>query len=422
MNESDSEVMAGLLAAAGYAPTDREDAADVIILNTCSVRLSAENKAIGKMRELGKLKAKRPELILGFCGCMAQKHQEALFKTLPFLDFVCGTQQIRRIPELIEQARKNREYLIDVSVMDEYPVDQSVAVREGMLKAWVPIMRGCDNYCSYCVVPYVRGREVSRPLKDIVSEVRRLADGGCKEVTLLGQNVNSYGKGLGDTKATFPRLLEHLNDIAGIERIRFVTSHPKDISAELIAQFGQLPKLCEYLHFPIQAGSDRILSLMNRKYTAGHYLDIVAKLRDRCPGIALSTDIIVGYPTETEDDFQKTVEVMRLIAYDSAYIFKYSTREGTAAAGRTDDVPLKVKEERNQALLALQEKISAEKNQALVGSQVEILVEGASKRNPARMTGRTRQNKIAVLEDAAALAGKSIVKEVRRATAVTLYC
>jgi len=353
---------------------------------------------------------------------MAQKHQEALFKTLPFLDFVCGTQQIRRIPELIEQARKNREYLIDVSVMDEYPVDQSVAVREGMLKAWVPIMRGCDNYCSYCVVPYVRGREVSRPLKDIVSEVRRLADGGCKEVTLLGQNVNSYGKGLGDTKATFPRLLEHLNDIAGIERIRFVTSHPKDISAELIAQFGQLPKLCEYLHFPIQAGSDRILSLMNRKYTAGHYLDIVAKLRDRCPGIALSTDIIVGYPTETEDDFQKTVEVMRLIAYDSAYIFKYSTREGTAAAGRTDDVPLKVKEERNQALLALQEKISAEKNQALVGSQVEILVEGASKRNPARMTGRTRQNKIAVLEDAAALAGKSIVKEVRRATAVTLYC
>ncbi|MDP8262374.1 MAG: tRNA (N6-isopentenyl adenosine(37)-C2)-methylthiotransferase MiaB [Candidatus Ancaeobacter aquaticus] len=424
MNVSDTDVISGLLRQNGYSLVDDDATADIILFNTCSVRASAENKAIGKMREYGKIKDSRPELILGFCGCMAQKHKEELFKTMPALDFVCGTHAINKIPDLISQTSVNRKYLIDVSLTDEYPVEESGAQRTNKIKAFVPIMRGCDNYCSYCVVPYVRGKEVSRPKNDIINDIKRLAVEGYKEITLLGQNVNSYGMALkGELDSKFPQLLEKINNISGIERIRFVTSHPKDITDGLIELFGTLPKLCEYLHFPIQSGSDRILASMNRKYTVRHYMSIVEKLRRQCPDIALSTDIIVGYPSETEDDFQKTVEVMKAIEYDGSFIFKYSVREGTDAAKSTDDVPKEVKDERNQILLKLQEEMNIKKNEMLIGSDVEIMVEGKSPRNPNRMTGRTRTNKIAVFDAIDMYApGELVNKKVKRVTALTLYC
>ena len=421
MNELDSELILGSLLAHGFSAARNEDDADVILLNTCCVRETAERKALGKMWLLGLMKQKRPDLVLGICGCVAQKRKQQLLDQMPFLDIVCGTAQIGHLPEMIESARKNGEAQLSVEEDSAGKLDFTTARRKSPVKAFVSIMRGCDNYCSYCVVPYVRGRERSRPPQEIVAEVEELARRGYKEITLLGQNVNSYGKGL-EAPCDLVELLERVNRVEGIERIRFVTSHPKDISPRLIEAMANLEKVCEQLHFPLQSGSDKILRLMNRGYTLDEYLRTVAALRNAVPDIALGTDIIVGFPGETDGDFAQTVEAMRMIEYDSAFIFKYSTREGTAAARLPDDVSLEKKKERNGILLQLQEGVSLRNNRSLIGGQVEVLVEGPSKRNPRKMMGRTRQNKIAVFDGGRDLTGRIIGLTVADATALTLFC
>jgi len=421
MNELDSEFMMGSLVRRGFEEAESESDADVIFLNTCTVREMAERKALGKMELLGQRKEKEPGLILGICGCVSQQKKEGLLHRMPFLDIVCGTGQIAHIPEMIEAVRKSRTRQISLEEDSCEKLDFREAKRKSTVKAFVCIMRGCDNYCSYCVVPYVRGRERSRPPEEIMAEIQELARRGYKEVTLLGQNVNSYGKGL-ETKCDLVELLERINDVAGIERIRFVTSHPKDIRPNLIEAMAHLEKVCEHLHFPLQSGSDKILQLMNRGYALSDYARIVDALRKTVPGIALGTDIIVGFPGETEEDFARTVEAMQTIEYDSAFIFKYSTREGTAAARLPDSVPLEKKKERNRILLQLQEEISLRKNRALVGGEVEVLVEGPSKRNPKKLMGRTRQNRIAVFDGGIDLVGKIVKMSVCDATALTLLC
>ncbi len=421
MNELDSELIVGSLVARGYGVAKNESEADVILLNTCCVREMPERKALGKMGLLGQMKREKPNLILGICGCMAQKRKGELLDRMPFLDIVCGPGQIGRLGEMIKSVRKNRSRQFHVEDDCSGKLDFRTAVRKSPVKAFVSIMRGCDNYCSYCVVPYVRGEERSRPPEEIVTEVQELAERGYKEVTLLGQNVNSYGKGL-EGKCDLVGLLEQINLIKGIERIRFVTSHPKDISLRLIEAMARLEKVCEHLHFPLQSGSDKILELMNRGYTLRDYMRIVDTLRHAIPDMALGTDIIVGFPGETEQDFRETVEAMRRIEYDSAFIFKYSTREGTAAAKLKDDVPPEKKRERNRILLELQEEISLRKNRALIGEEVEVLVEGPSKRNPQKMTGRTRQNRIAVFGCRREPIGRIMTLKVMEATALTLLC
>jgi tRNA-2-methylthio-N6-dimethylallyladenosine synthase len=421
MNELDSEFIRGALVRRGFGEAQHESQADIILLNTCSVREMAERKALGKMQLLGRLKGKKPHLILGICGCVAQQKKERLLDQLPFLDIVCGTGQIAQLPGMIDSVRQTGEKQVCVEDGSCENLDFALAKRTSPVKAFVSIMRGCDNYCSYCVVPYVRGRERSRPPEEILAEIEELARRGYKEVTLLGQNVNSYGKGL-EAKSDLVALLERINDVEGIERIRFVTSHPKDISPRLIEAMARLDKVCEHLHFPLQSGSDKLLQLMNRGYTLTEYIELVDALRSTVADIALGTDIIVGFPGETEKDFAETVEAMRRIEYDSAFIFKYSTREGTAAANLPDDVPLEKKKERNQILLQLQQEISLKKNRALIGRHVEVLVEGPSKRNPQKMMGRTRGNRIAVFDGRCHLAGTLLKLTVTDATALTLFC
>lgn len=421
MNELDSEFILGDLLARGFRRAENESEADVVLLNTCCVREMPERKALGKMGLLGEMKRDNPNLILGLCGCMAQKRKETLLEQMPFLDIVCGPSQIGQLAEMVVSVQRTRSRQIHIEEDAAGRLDFRKASRRSAIKAFVSIMRGCDNYCSYCVVPYVRGREQSRPPEQILAEIEDLARRGYKEVTLLGQNVNSYGKGLA-ASYDLVDLLEQVNQIPGIERIRFVTSHPKDISLRLMEAMARLEKVCEHLHFPLQSGSDRILQLMNRGYTLADYVRLVDALRAVIPDIALGTDIIVGFPTETEGDFRDTLEAMRRIEYDSAFIFKYSTREGTAAAKFPDDVPLEKKKERNQALLELQEEISLRRNRRWIGQEVEVLVEGASRRNPDKMMGRTRQNHIAVFDGWTELAVGLAKVTVARATALTLFC
>lgn len=421
MNELDSEFIMGGLLARGFRQADSESEADVVLLNTCCVRAMPERKALGKMGLLGKMKRERPDLVLGICGCMAQKRREGLFERMPFLDIVCGPSQIGQLAEMVVSVQRTREKQIHIEEDAAGRLDFRKASRKSAIKAFVSIMRGCDNYCSYCIVPYVRGPERSRAPEQVLAEIEDLAGRGYKEVTLLGQNVNSYGKGFA-ASYDLVDLLEQLNQIPGIQRIRFVTSHPKDISLRLMEGMARLEKVCEHLHFPLQSGSDRILELMNRGYTVTDYVRIADALRAVIPDIALGTDIIVGFPTETERDFRDTLEAMQRIEYDSAFIFKYSTREGTAAARFPDDVPLEKKKERNQSLLEIQERISLKKNQAWIGKEVEVLVEGASKRNPDKLTGRTRQNHIAVFDGGSELVGSLVKVTVAEATALTLFC
>lgn len=421
MNELDSEFIMGDVLARGFDQARSESDADIILLNTCCVREMAERKALGKMGLLGQMKREKPDLILGICGCMAQKRKQQLLNEMPFLDIVCGTAQMGQLPEMISSVQKSRARQLRVEDDSVGELDFGAARRKSSVKAFVSIMRGCDNYCSYCVVPYVRGRERSRPPEQILAEIEKLAERGYKEVTLLGQNVNSYGKGLAG-KCDLVGLLEQINLIKGVERVRFVTSHPKDIGLRLVEAIAQFDKVCEHLHFPLQSGSDRILQLMNRKYAFHDYVRIVDALRTAIPDIALGTDIIVGFPSETEEDFEETVEAMRRIEYDSAFIFKYSTRENTAAAKLPDDVPLEKKKERNRILLQLQQEISLRKNRVAIGEEVEVLVEGPSKRNPNKMMGRTRQNKIAVFDGSSQLVGEILNLTVTDATALTLFC
>lgn len=427
MNKLDSELALASLLRAGCRQVSRPEDADVVLFNTCSVRQHAEDKVYSRLGALKGLKRKRPGLVIGVLGCMAQREGRRIFDRAPHVSLVCGTHMLPRLPELIERASQKDARVLATgdeadAELETWSHERPKEARLHPFHAYVAIMRGCNNYCAYCVVPYVRGPEVSRPLNDIVEEARRLADQGCREITLLGQNVNSYRRAAsGGQTAGLPDLLTQLDAVAGIERIRFVTSHPKDLSRAILQAMASLPKVCEHLHMPAQAGSDRILRLMNRRYSAAHYLELVALAREIVADITVASDFIVGFPSETEADFQQTADLMRRVRFQQCFIFRYSPRPGTAAADLPDDVPPEAKAQRNQTLLDLQEEISREDNARLVGQTVEVLVEGPSKGDKRKLTGRTCQNHIVVFEGPAGLAGQLVQVEVTGSTPLTLH-
>lgn len=418
MNKLDAELALSALREAGYSEVETPEEADVILYNTCSVREHAEERVYSNVGKLKALKKRRPGVIIGIMGCMAQKDQQKIFDRLPHVDLVCGTREFPRIAELIEEARERTHLLAcreDVDVQEA----RNVSVRPNRFQAFLTIMRGCDNYCAYCIVPYVRGREISRPIDEIMDEARRLAGDGAVEITLLGQNVNSYGKSFGRPGALV-ELLFRLNELPGIHRVRFVTSHPKDMTREIFQAVRDLPRVCEHLHMPAQSGSDRILQAMNRKYTSAHYRGLVAMARELVPDIAIASDFIVGFPGETDEEYQATASLIREVRFQNSFIFKYSPRPGTAAAKLPDDVPWETKRARNVELLEIQGAVNIEENRKLIGRELEVLVEGASKRDPRRLTGRTRTNHIVVFEGDAGLSGKFATVRIESATQLTL--
>ncbi len=409
MNENDSERLAGILSEMGYSECDIRSDSDLVIFNTCCVRENAEQKVYGHLGALKKLKETNPNLIIAICGCMMQQPEVVahIKKVYKHVDIVFGTHNLYKLPELLNTAITANKMVVDVwdstgSIAENMPI-----IRKDKLKAWVTVMYGCNNFCSYCIVPYVRGRERSRGIDEIKNEVIKLAEDGCKEVTLLGQNVNSYGKDL-EGDFTFANLLRELNKIDGLERIRFMTSHPKDISDELIYAIRDCGKVCEHLHLPVQAGSSKILEDMNRKYTKEQYLSLIEKVKEQIPDIGLTTDIIVGFPGEAEEDFAETLDVIKKVKYDMAYTFLYSKRTGTPAAKNPSQIPEEVMKDRFERLLELQNSISLQINNELLGKEVEVLVEGLSKNSKTTYTGRTRQNKIVNFKGSPDLVGKLV--------------
>jgi tRNA-2-methylthio-N6-dimethylallyladenosine synthase len=407
MNKCDSEVLASILMENGYVHTDDLQDADLVLLNTCSVRDTAERKVIGKLGRLKHIKADQPDMIVGVCGCMAQSWGQELSDRFPHVDIVLGTGRLAELPRLIRQARELGRAAVDVS---EIPSDDKpdYIVRESSVTAWVTIMHGCNNFCTYCIVPYVRGRERSRRSSDILREIKSLDQAGYKEITLLGQNVNSYGIGTGES-LDFANLLALVDSSCNsIERIRFTTSHPKDVSARLIDAMATLPKVCDHFHLVAQSGSNRILSRMNRGYTREYYMDLVRRLRDRIPDISITTDLIVGFPGETEEDFAHTIDLVKQVEFDVAFCFKYSPRRGTPAAAMEDQLPEDVKLERLYKLLEIQDQISMAKNKAMVGASQQVLVEGINPRDDTQVMGRTTSNKIVFFPGDGSLIGEIV--------------
>ncbi|MCW3490718.1 tRNA (N6-isopentenyl adenosine(37)-C2)-methylthiotransferase MiaB [Dethiobacter alkaliphilus] len=416
MNERDAETLRGFLDEIGYEEVDEVEGADLVIMNTCAVRQKAEEKVFGRIGRLGVLKKENPEMMIAVCGCMVQQEDVAkkIKKSYPFVDLIFGTHNIAAFPELLQRAAESKETVLDLwdeagDVVEGLPV-----TRKDGVKAWVNITYGCNNFCSYCIVPYVRGRERSRKPEEIVNEIKALAKQGFKEVTLLGQNVNSYGKDL-EEEMDFADLLMRVDRETDINRIRFMTSHPRDFTKKLAKVMGECDSVCEHVHLPIQAGSNRILKLMNRGYTKEHYLELVDTLRKYAPDCALSTDIIVGFPGETEEDFLDTLDVVDQVGYDMAFTFLYSPRSGTPAADMPHQVANEVKKERFQRLLKVQNKHSLRHNQATVGKTVEVLVEGPSKTDPGVMTGRTRSSKTVNFTGENVNAGDLVMVEITQA-------
>ena len=396
MNISDSERMAGQLTEMGYTETTELGQADVILINTCCVRESAEDKIHGKIGEIKHLKQSKPHLVFGVTGCMAQKDGDALLKRAPHVDFVLGTNKVHELGNVIREVQASNGHIVDLSAGDApLPEDMKVA-RGGKLSAWVPIMYGCNNFCTYCIVPYVRGRERSRELAEVVREVEEVAAKGFKEVTLLGQNVNSYGK---DTNGPdFADLLAAVDRVEGIERVRYMTSHPRDLSDKAIEVIRNSEHICKHFHLPVQYGSDKLLQAMNRGYTTDYYRELVKKIRTAVPDASITTDLIVGFPGETAADFQQMLDFLREIRYDAAYTFLYSKRSGTPAAEMEDQVPQEVKKARLQELMDLQNSISLEINEGLKGQKLKVLVEGPSRTDANVWSGRTSTNKIVLWE------------------------
>jgi len=395
MNEHDTEKIIWTLERIGYQQTINRNEADIIIFNTCAVRKTAEDRVFGQLGELQDLKRKNPSLIIAVCGCLMQKEdiRDYFLKKHRHIDIVFGTNNIHKLPQLIDRHLRTNDRVIDV-VEDTKEISDNIdSNRKYSYKAFVDIMYGCNNFCSYCIVPYTRGRERSRSVKSIINEVENLAQTGCKEITLLGQNVNSYGKTL-DEKITFSQLLTLLNEIEGIERIRFMTSHPKDFSEDLIEAYKNLDKLCNHLHLPVQSGSNRILKLMNRKYTKEEYLEKIYKIREYIPDIAITTDIIVGFPGETEEDFEETLDLVKSAKFDSAFTFLYSIREGTNAAKMSNQIPDEIKHDRFQRLLDVLYPIGLESNKKLINTIQRVLVEETSKSDENVLSGRTETNKL----------------------------
>jgi tRNA-2-methylthio-N6-dimethylallyladenosine synthase len=433
MNERDSEQVAQMLIARGHVITANAQDADVVLLNTCSVRDLAEQKALGKIGMLGSLSRQR-SVVYGLLGCMAQSRGSSLLKDVPHLDLVVGTQKFHRVAEYVEQAlnRKSSPRWDDVrfSIVDvEEEAGSQSPIRDHFLapktvSAFVSIMQGCNMRCSFCIVPSTRGKERSRPISEIVTEVEALAAGGVKEVILLGQIVNLYGRHefpKSDGISPFVQLLEAVQQVTGIERIRFTSPHPIGFRQDLIQAFGRLPKLVEHVHLPLQSGSDRILRAMRRTYTRTKYLELVDRIRATSPDIAITTDIIVGFPGESDADYRQTCELVEQVGFDNAFVFKYSPRKDTVAAELSEQVPEQVKEDRNHGLLELVNSWTKRRGEALVGQDVEILCEGPSKTNPERLMGRTRGNKIVVFEGSPRHIGELFPVRILRSTGYTLY-
>ncbi len=420
MNERDSETVAGILADLGYMRATSEEEADLIIFNTCCVRETAERKIYGRLNELRPLKSKRPDLLIGVGGCMAQKDKERVLSRAPHVDFVFGTHNIQELPQLISRAAAVPEPIVQVWEESQASLLELPTQREGKLKAFVTITYGCTNFCTYCIVPYVRGKERSRSPQDIIKEVIQLAQDGYKEVTLLGQNVNTYGRDLG-TGISFAQLLRAVNQVAGIRRIRYTTSHPRDFSDEIIEAVRDCAKVCEHFHLPIQSGSNRILERMNRGYTREDYLDLVKRIREKVPNNSITTDIIVGFPGEEEEDFAATLDLVRQVGFDNAFTFVFSPRSGTPAASMMEQVPEGVKKERLNRLMDLQDRISRDINEKLRGKEVEVLVEGTSKKEESFLTGRTRTNKLVLFPGEEKLIGELVTVRITRPQTWNLY-
>ena len=411
MNEHDSETIAGMLSEMGFSQAPERDGADVVVINTCSVRENADKRFFGTLGQLKHIKKDNPDFTVCVCGCMMQQQHiiDSIKSKYPWVDVIFGTHNIHEFPRLLETVLSEKEKIIDVWENGGDIIEGLPAKRLYRHKAFVNIMYGCNNFCTYCIVPYTRGRERSRKACDILEEVRRLTEDGVREVTLLGQNVNSY---MGEDGTDFSDLIYRLNEAEGLERIRFMTSHPKDLSDKLIQAYRDCEKLCDYIHLPVQSGSSRILKKMNRKYTKDDYLQLVEKLKAAVPHIAISTDIITGFPGETEEDFEETLDLVRRVEYDSAFTFLYSIRKGTPAAEYEDQIPEEIKHERFNRLVELVNEISARKNAAYVGKTVKVLVDGPSKNNSAALGGRTEGFKLINFEGPQDLIGKLVDVEV----------
>lgn len=392
MNASDTEHYAGQLEELGYMPAEDFHAADVIIVNTCCVRESAEKKIAGKIGELKNVKTKNPEVVICVAGCMAQKDGEKLLKKHPQVDLLLGTAYVNDFKNILTDYLADRKGALYTDLTIHQSEFEGKMVRQSTFSAWIPIMYGCNNFCTYCIVPYVRGRERSRAIENIVAEIEQAVKEGYKEFTLLGQNVNSYGKDFGE-KDAFAKLLRRVNEIEGVERVRYMTSHPRDMNEEVIKAVAECEHVCENFHVPFQAGSDEILRKMNRGYTREKYLELIKMIRSYVPDAAITTDIIVGFPGETEQDFEDTLALVQEVGFDAAFTFIYSKRSGTPAAKMEGQVPLDVKKDRLNRLMEVQNLSSLHRNEEMLGKVVEVLAEGPS-RNPAVWTGRTRTNKI----------------------------
>ncbi len=437
MNERDSEQVARDLVGRGYELTAEEKAADVVLINTCSVRDLAEQKALGKMGLLGRLRANKPEMVFGFLGCMAQSRGGELVRDIAHVDLVVGTQKFHKVADYVEQLVQRkiamRERLMDdarfsiVDIAEE--AGSEGTIREHVLKdrqvtAFVSIMQGCNMHCTFCIVPSTRGSERSRTIADIVQEVEGLVARGVREVTLLGQIVNLYGRHefprVGE-KSPFVQLLEAVHAVEGLQRLRFTSPHPIGFRADLVGCYARLPKLMAHVHLPVQSGSDRILKAMHRTYTAEKYLRLVESLRAARPDIAITTDVIVGFPGETDSDFEASCELYRRVGFDNAFVFKYSTRRDTPAALMDAQVPEEIRDERNRVLLALVDEFAVKKNEVLVGKRVEILCEGPSKTNPATLSGRTPGNKIVIFEGGERHIGEVFDVQIEWTSGFSLY-
>jgi tRNA-2-methylthio-N6-dimethylallyladenosine synthase len=417
MNEHDSERMMGILQEQGYIPCDTPEQADLILLNTCSIREKSEHKVYSELGRYAELKREKPGLIVGVAGCVAQQEGRHIVEKSPWVSMVFGSKHIQDIPVMLETVEGDKPVVMTQDLQGFAPT--LPARRKDPIRAWVTIMEGCENFCSFCVVPYTRGRERSRPFREIVQEITALACNGFKEVTLLGQNVNSYGR-TSTEGLDFPDLLYHIHAIEGIERIRFTTSHPNALTPKMIQAMANLPKVCDHLHLPLQSGSDRVLARMNREYTCQDYCRRVEALRKVIPEVALTTDIIVGFPGETEDDFMQTLRAVEALQYDNAYVFKYSKRPNTPALTLDGHVPEEVKPERLQRLLAVQKEITIRKNKQYLGKEVELLVEGKSKTNQERLTGRTRSNRVVNFDGLETLVGSLVRVKIVQAKSSSL--
>lgn len=426
MNERDSEQVLQQLASKGYDMAKSEREADVILLNTCSVRDMAEQRAIDKMKILKGYKKKNPRLVLGFLGCMAQSRGQSLVDSLPDVDLVVGTQKFHHVADYVDRlVKKEDQTIVDIDAEAE----SQNTIRDHTLKpkqvsAFVSIMQGCNMHCTFCIVPYTRGPERSRPIAEIVQEVKMLAANGVKEVTLLGQIVNLYGRHEFpklEGKSPFVQLLEAVCGVSGIERVRFTSPHPIGYRKDLVEAFRTLPQLCEHVHLPLQSGSNRILKAMHRAYTREHYLKLVDEIRQSKPGIAITTDVIVGFPGETEEDFEATKALMREVVFDQAFIFRYSPRKDTPAASLEGQHSEETKMQRNQELLKILDQHVIAKSKSMVGQEVEILVEGESKNNDKRFEGRTRTNRIVIIEGNERWRGQLLNVKITETTGFTLY-